>query len=289
VVTAVGSVPDGGSSGLAPSTILLLAWNPVTQHWIVAFDASKDPSYQSNTQQGEGPGLVDDPGGQGPQVAVVHDQPQSSDLLYWLDSVGGNSGALHIGVVRYMHGLANLVYANTFDEGHIGPSDGLPTTQSGVSVIATAPHQQIQVTAPWLTDADSRSHAARMYSVTLARVDSDGSYRVVADSRPYLGVGTAIAAGTTGPTVRFVEPGSPAASVLMVGDILKDVSGSALSTAPEGLNGPIVVDQIAVLHPGDSVSLEILRHGNPTTVRIKLGQWSLAGADDIGRLMLVPM
>lgn len=288
-MTAVGSVQDGGSSGLAPSTILLLAWDPVTQHWMLAFDASKDPSYQSNTQQGQGPGLVDDPSGQGPQVAVVRDQPQGSDLLYWLDSIGGNSGALHVGVVRYVHQIANLVYANTFDEGHLGASDVLPSTQSGVSVVATAPHQQIQVTAPWLTDANSRSHAARMYSVTLALVDSDGSYRVVADTRPYLGVGTSIAAGTTGPTVTFVEPGSPAANVLMVGDVLKDVRGSTLSTAPEGLTGPIVVDQIAVLHPGDSVSLEILRHGNPTTVRIKLGQWSLAGADDISRLLLVPM
>ena len=290
VVTAVGSVQDGGASGFAPSTVLLLVWDPIALRWTEAFDASKEQAYQTSSQQGAGPGLVD-LNDVGPQVAVIHDQPGGgADLLYWVNSIGGNSGALLIGIVHYVHQIATLTYSDNGDEAHVGTFD-VPTTASpGVAIVGSAPNQQVQVTLPWLTGADSRSQAARMYSFTVAPAPSSyDSYVVVSDTRSYVGVGLSTVDGTTQGRVGYVDPASPAAHLLQVGDLITGVLSSQLpASVAADLIGPVVLDEIAILNPGDTAALQVSRGGRQLVVPIKLGQWSQV-ASDMGGPQLDPM
>ncbi len=276
VLTAVGTVQDGGSSGLAPSTVLLLTFDSFANRWTEAFDASQEPSYQSNSQQGGGPGLgnLTSPG---PQVALIHDQPDGgADLLYWVDSVGGNSGRLIVGIVHFASGVATLVYSEDGDEGHVGSFDVPTNIPAGVGVAGTGPNQTVQITLPWLTAADSRSQAARMYTRTLAP-NWTGYYQVVADDRPYVGVAISPLPGRSQARVESVDPTSPANGELKVGDILTGVADTALGSDITGaLIGPPVIDEVAILRPDATVTLQIVRNGQPSTVTLQLARWSSA-------------
>ncbi len=275
VVTAVGTVADGGSSGLAPSTVLLLTFDSQANRWTKTFDASQEQSYQASTQQGAGPGLVD-PTGAGPQVELIHDHPAGgADLLYWLNSVGGNSGNLIVGIVHFATGVATLVYSEDGDEGHVGSFDVPISTTAGVRVIGSGPRQTVQIALPWLTAADSRSQATRMYTRTLA--PNRTGYQVVADDRPYVGVAIAPLVGGTEARVESVDPKSPASGELEVGDILTGVVGTALSNnITSALIGPPVIDEVAILRPGAAVTLRIVRNGQSSDVTLRLAHWSSA-------------
>jgi hypothetical protein len=276
VVTAVGTVQDGGSSGLAPSTVLLLTFDPLADLWTKTFDASQEQSYQATTQQGAGPGLVD-PTSAGPQLALIHDQPNGgADLLYWVNSVGGNSGNLIVGIVHFATGVATVMYSEDGDEGHVGSFDVPTSAPAGVSVTGSGPQQTVQITLPWITAADSRSQAARMYTRTLAPIWS-GSYQVIADDRPYVGVAISPLPGGTEARVESVDPNSPAGGELKVGDIITGVADTALgSNVISTLIGPPVIDEVAILQPGAMVTLDIIRNGQPSTVTLRLAHWSSA-------------
>jgi hypothetical protein len=276
-ITALGSVEDGGSSGLAPSTVLLLAWDAVANRWTEAFDASREQSYQASSQQGSGPGLVDLTAA-GPQVAVIHDQPGGgADLLYWVNSVGGNSGNLIVGIVHFARDIATLTYSEHGDEGHVDSFDVLSSTPAGVTVTGSSPHQMVQITLPWITAADDRSQAARMYSRTLAPTADYDSYQVVADDRPYVGVAISPLTGGRQARVESIDPNAPASGVLRVGDILTGVAETALGAGITGsLLGPPVIDEVAILHPGNTVTLQIIRDGQPSHVTLRLAQWGPA-------------
>jgi hypothetical protein len=283
IVTAVGTVEDGGSSGLAPSTVLLLTFDPFANRWTRAFDASQEQSYQTSTQQGAGPGLVD-PTRAGPQIALIHDQPAGgADLLYWVNSVGGNSGKLIVGIVHFASGIATLTYSEAGDEGHIGSFDVPTSTPAGVSVSGSSPQQMAQITLPWITAADSRSQAARMYTRTLAPIWS-GSYQVVADDRPYVGVAVSPLTGGTEARVESVDPNSPASGVLKVGDILTAVADTGLgSNITSTLIGPPIIDEVAILQPEMTVTLQIVRNGTSSNVTLRLAHWSPA-ADALAKI-----
>jgi PDZ domain len=276
-VTAVGSVQDGGSSGFAPSTVLLLAWDSVASRWTEAFDASREQSYQASSQQGAGPGLVDLTGA-GPQVAVVHDQPKgAADLLYWVNSVGGNSGNLIVGIVHFARDIASLTYSENGDEGHVDSFDVPITASAGVTVTGSTPHQVVQITLPWITTADDRSQAARMYTRTLAPTSDYDSYQVVADNRPYVGVAITPLTGGTEARVNSVDPNSPASGLLRVGDILTGAADTPLAAnITRGLLGPPVIDEVAVLQPGTTVTLQFIRNGQPSHVTLRLARWGTA-------------
>ena len=276
VVTAIGTIQDGGSSGLAPTTVLLLTFDPLANRWTEAFDASQEPSYQANSQQGAGPGVVS-PTGSGPQIALVHDQPAGgADLLYWVNSVGGNSGKLIVGIVHFASGVATLTYSEDGDEGHVGSFDVPTSTPAAVSVTGTGPNQTVQITLPWITAADSRSQAARMYTRTLAP-NWTGYYQVIADDRPYVGVAISPLPGRTQARVESVDPTSPANGELHVGDILTGVADTALGTTiTSTLIGPPVIDEVAILQPETTVTLQIVRNGTSSDVTLRLAHWSAA-------------
>jgi hypothetical protein len=278
VVTAVGSVQDGGTSGFAPSTVLLLAWDRVASRWTEAFDASREQSYQANSQQGGGPGLVDLTGA-GPQVAVVHNQPNgTADLVYWVNSVGGNSGNLIVGIVHFARDIATVTYSEDGDEAHVDSFDVPSGQPAGVTVAGSAPHQVVQITLPWITAADDRSQAARMYTQTLAPTADYDSYHVVTDNRPYVGVAITPLVGGLQARVTSVDPTAPASGLLRVGDILTGVSDTPLAAnlTRGGLLGPPVIDEIAILEPGATVTLQFIRNGQPSHVTLRLAEWSAA-------------
>ncbi len=283
VVTAIGTVQDGGSSGMAPTTVLLLTFDPLANRWTEVFDASQEQSYQTNTQQGAGPGLVD-PTRAGPQIALIHDQPDGgADLLYWVNSVGGNSGKLIVGIVHFATGIATLVYSEDGDEGHVGSFDVPTSTPPGVSVTGTDPNQTVQIALPWITAADSRSQAARMYTRTLAP-NWTGYYQVVVDDRPYIGVAISPLLGGSQARVESVDPSSPANNELQVGDIITGLAGTALgSNITSTLIGPPIIDEAAILQPGVTVTLQIVRNGTSSNVTLRLAHWSSA-ADALAKI-----
>ena len=127
-----------------------------------------------------------------------------------------------------------------------------------------------------------------MYSFTVAPAPSSyDSYVVVSDTRSYVGVGLA---GVDGNDVRSGRnrPASPAAHRLQVGDLISGVVGSQLpASVAADLIGPVVLDEVAILNPGDTAALQVSRRGR-LVVPITLGHWSQV-ASDMGGPQLDPM
>jgi hypothetical protein len=274
-ITAVG--PVSVQPGFATSTVLLIAWDELAKRWTVSFDALHQPSWQASSQLGKGPGLVNLTN-QGPRIAVVHDQPHGkSDLLYWLNSIGGNTSVVMVGIVHFQDQIANLAYSYSGEDGHVFGFDVPPKNSSTVvKVIGKTPHQEVEVTQPWLSAADSESDAVRMYSIEIAPISTDfnvnfDQYHIVKDDMPYVGVGLNLHS-----TVVYVYQASPAFGELRVGDIITGVEESPLPLSiAEGLNGPSVIDAVELFRPGDVIFLKILRDGTPIVIHLRLAQWPL--------------
>jgi 2-alkenal reductase len=85
-------------------------------------------------------------------------------------------------------------------------------------------------------------------------------------ARPYLGIqGQATQMGVQ---VMEIEAGGPAANGgLEVGDVIVGVSGDADSDADEALDTILFENK-----PGDTVTLDVIRNGQPTTVDVTLGE-----------------
>jgi S1-C subfamily serine protease len=89
----------------------------------------------------------------------------------------------------------------------------------------------------------------------------DGNYE-----RPYLGISAQ--ASFQGVQVMEVEPDGPAAKAgLQPGDIITGVQGEDNQDASEALD-TILFDR----KPGDTVTLDVLRNGESTSVTITLGE-----------------
>lgn len=266
-VTAVGPVT---SSGFATSLVLVLAWDSYVKRWTSVYDTLNQHSWQSSSQLGKGPGLVD-LAGTGPQVRIIYNQSGGrADLLYWLNSIEGNTGYLIVGVVHFQSQIATQVYSFSQAFGHIFSMDQPSKEPIGAAVIGNKSHQELKITLPWLTPVDSESQAARMYYLTVAAQPKDyDSYQPVYDDQSYVGVGV-----NNSSVVGYVDPHSPANGVLRVGDVIEGVSGSTLSTKDEmNLNGPKAVEEVALCQPGQVIKMGVLRDGHPLTVTLKLAQW----------------
>jgi hypothetical protein len=272
VVTAIGPV---NSSELAPSLVLVLAWDSYVKRWTSVYDTLHQPSWQTTTQIGKGPGLV---GGNdaGPEVRAIYDQRDGrADLLYWLNSIEGNSSYLIVGVVHFQNQIATQTLAFSQAFGHIEQMDQPSTATIGAAVVGDKPHQSIKVTLPWLTPDDSESQGARMYYLTFAAQRKDeGSFLQTYDSQSYVGVGLSTDASSEPSTVEYVDPNSPANGVLKVGDVVESVVGSTLRPTTY-LIGPKVIEEIALDQPGQTVKLNIERGGQPMTVSLTLAQWPI--------------
>jgi S1-C subfamily serine protease len=63
---------------------------------------------------------------------------------------------------------------------------------------------------------------------------------------------------------------------LEVGDVITGMVGSTLTAAAaQNLNGPVVIEDVALLHPGNRVTLNVIRGGSPITIGITLAQRNL--------------
>jgi hypothetical protein len=266
-VTAVGTPL---TTGFARSTVLLLAWDSIAQRWSAVFDAAKQVSYRVTLRHdGSGPGLLDR-SENGPRVTLVHDQPnRGADLVYWLNSVQGDSSVLIVGVVHYENKVANLVWSFRAAE------DGGPLTRTaGVAITGRANQQQIMVTVPWHTQADRGRTAVRSYSFVIAPAPQNAfdSYTVVSDDRPLVGVGlTAVPRSTQG-KVAYLPAGSQAQGALQIGDLIDGIDH--VSPTTHSHLGPAVIDEVALHHPGDTIALDIERRGQRRVVAVRIGQWN---------------
>lgn len=274
-VTAVGPV---NSSGFATSIVLVVAWDSYVKRWTSVYDTLNEPSWQTSSQFGKGPGLVNAEDA-GPQVRVIRDQPHGqSDLLYWLNSIAGNTNYLIVGVVHFQHQIATQEYSFSQSYGHIYSMDQPSHATTGAEVIGAKPHQRVRITLPWLTSVDSESQAARIYYFTIAPLPkSFNEYQAVYNNQSYVGVGLGSDQGRHPSTVEFVDPDSPANEKLRVGDVIEGVVGSTLPAQDSKyLLGPKVIEEVALYRPGQSIELDVLRGGQPLTVKLKLAQWPVS-------------
>jgi len=277
VVTAIGPV---SSSELAPSLVLVLAWDSYVKRWTSVYDTLHQPSWQTTTQIGKGPGLV---GGNdaGPEVRAIYDQRDGrADLLYWLNSIEGNSSYLIVGVVHFQNQIATQTLSFSQAFGHIEQMDQPSKATIGAAVIGDKPHQSIKVTLPWLTSDDSESQGARIYYLTFAAQRKDeGSFIQTYDNQSYAGVGLSTDVSSHPSTVEYVDPNSPSNGVLKIGDVVEGVVGSTLRSTTY-LLGPKVIEEVALDQPGQIVKLSIIRNGQPMTVSLKLAQWPIDQPSD---------
>jgi hypothetical protein len=288
VVSASGPPPKALTArdqGWLTSTLLLLVWDSPSRTWRVAFNAAAQPDYEASSNAGAtGPGLVL-AGHRGPSFAVLHDEPGDvSDLEYWLDTVGGNSEILLLGIVHYTHTRADLAWFTTGEFAH--PQLAPPSVQ----VVGAAPHQRLRVTAPWVTSVDNRSFAVRMYHYFVAQTALNArgpQYAVVNDDQSWVGVGLVYGKREPAGLVGYVCQHAPASRVLRKGDEILDVRGAKPAVA-WGLAVDIpVVDQVAHFYPGGTIRLDVVRQGRHIVVPVTLGEWPLNGnplpasADDL--------
>jgi hypothetical protein len=234
------------------------------------YDTINQPSWQTSSQFGKGPGLVNLTD-QGPRVEVIHDQPQGrADLVYWLNSIEGNQGDLIVGALHFKNQIATQVFSFSQAFGHVSSMDQPSKATTGATVIANKPDQELKITLPWLTPADSASQAARMYFLTIAAKPKDfDAYVQVYDDQSYVGTGL-----SNSSVVEYVDPQSPANGNLHVGDIIEGVVGSTLPAKDmTNLIGPNVVEEVAQYQPGQIITLRVLRAGQTRFVALELAQW----------------
>ncbi len=85
-------------------------------------------------------------------------------------------------------------------------------------------------------------------------------------ARPYLGIQAQ--ATLQGVAVMEVEAGGPASiGGLQAGDIITGISGDASTDPSQALDAILFENK-----PGDTVTLDVIRNGQPTTVDVTLGE-----------------
>jgi hypothetical protein len=220
-------------------------------------------------------------------------------LVYWVPAVAGNTTVWLIGVVNFTNQLANLAWSDQLNIAHIDsyavkPRNPFPSPV----VVGRSPHQQLLVTAPWETADDNQSYAIRQYSFEVTAVQQgpgEWNYEAVNDTRSFVGVEVAIDVQAGVPLgdakIAYVYPDSPAHGKLHVGDLVEGVAGAKTPTNAMGLNGPAVIDQVALFYPGEKIHLEVDRAGQSMNVLITLGPWSPSIQDyvQVGQNILVSM
>ena len=274
-ITAVGTAPP---QGLVPTTVVLIAWDSYALRWTSVFDAAQQSSYQTESQMGQkGPGLIA-PEQPGPQVAVIHDLPgNSASLVYWVQAIGGNTSSWVIGIVNFKDQTAGLDWYGSQNLAHIFAYGVKPKVPfPAPRVIGRAPHQELRVAGPWETPDDNQSYAVRQYSYVIAYSGDPPHYQVADDTRSLVGVEVSTSASKLGAKVEAVYPGTPAQGKLEAGDIIESVVGGPHPPDAKYLNGPQVIDQVALYYPAQHIVLRVKRGNMQLVVPITLGRWSPA-------------
>ncbi len=225
----------------------------------------------------KGPGLIA-PEQPGPQVAVIHDLPgNSASLVYWVQAIGGNTSSWVIGIVNFKDQTAGLDWYGSQNLAHIFAYGVKPKVPfPAPRVIGRAPHQELRVAGPWETPDDNQSYAVRQYSYVIAYSGDPPHYQVADDTRSLVGVEVSTSASKLGAKVEAVYPGTPAQGKLEAGDIIESVVGGPHPPDAKYLNGPQVIDQVALYYPAQHTVLRVKRGNMQLVVPITLGRWSPA-------------
>ena len=260
-----------------PEDLRLLAWDRYARRWLVVFNAATYRtyvSYEADAPMGSGsllgsapgsgsPLLPPSAGASGVHVAAIHDRPGGrADLLVWANLQYADGPALTAAIISYNGLTARVTW--TF----ASPEPG------SVSVIGAAPRQRIEVATDWVPPVDPHCCPAGPYRFTVARIrglSATGQpYQAVSDTRPWLGAFISYPQSATSATpaeVISVIPGSPAAGVLRPLDLLTGIAGASPGSA---VLGPAVAGELASRHAGQVIRLDIIRHGAPMTVTLRL-------------------
>lgn len=244
IVTAVG-LP--GQIGV-PANVIILAWDAAAHRWTSVFDGSKQEL--PNFSQPPDLLLPQDQDISSLRAVPIHAAPGAGlDVVVSASRSAGSHTTLAVGVVHFEKNVAQLIWS---------------FSDRGGEATVTGPARKIQrlaITATYQTAVDAGCCPIRDYHLTVGKVA--GSYKVLSDDRPFLGITVMLASldRAAKAVVVRVAPGSPADGVLRVGDILTAVDGDP-PVDPEGLLGPGVIDQVALHHPGDKLALDVERQGS---------------------------
>ncbi|MGD0272424.1 MAG: PDZ domain-containing protein [Gaiellaceae bacterium] len=271
--------PAVGELGLHPAELQVVSWDPIAKRWNAIFDAQKNKVLQqqygtivSNEYVTSPPDMtptaepVLDPTAEGDvnQVAFVRfGGEKTPDLVFTTTQNYGGSGVPgNLAVVGFKRSEANVLYLWYGDGG------------AGFRVAGSGLNQTLDASAQFWTAVDAHCCPIRAYSFVIGSGGEQG-ITSIRDDRPWLGlfVKAEREMDSTSPVrVVGVVPGTPAASVFQEGDVITALVGAKVSE-DQGLLGPALLDQIALLKAGVTASFKVDRGGQTLTLTAKLGSY----------------
>jgi hypothetical protein len=271
--------PSVGELGFHPAELQVVSWDSIAERWNVIFDAQKDKEYQqqfgtivSNQYISSPPDLstgataILDRTADGDvnQISFVHfGNEKNADLVFTTTQSYGGSGSPGSLVVVGFQGGESAVRYLWFGDGGVG-----------FRVVGTGSNQTLAASAQFWTPVDAHCCPIRTYSFVVGGGGEQG-ITSIRDDRPWLGLFVkAERENESGSPVRVVGvvPGSPAATLFREGDVITALVGAKVSEN-QGLLGPALVDQIALLKAGTTASFRVRRDSVTTTVTVKLGSY----------------
>ena len=271
--------PAVGNLGFHPAELQVLSWDSIAERWNVVYDAQKDKEYQqqfgttvSNQYVSPTPDLpaastpVLDPTADGDvnQIAFVRfgSDKRASLVFATTQSYGGSGVPGNLVVLGFESGEASLRYLWFGDGG------------AGFKVVGSGANQTLAASAQFWTPVDAHCCPVRAYSFVVGE-DAEHTITSLRDDRPWLGLFVRARqemASDSPLEVTNVVDGSPAASLIQVGDVITEIVG-AKTSKDQGLLGSALVDQLALEKAGSSVTLRIERGGATKTVTVELGSY----------------
>jgi hypothetical protein len=271
--------PAVGELGFHPAELQVVSWDPIAKRWNVIFDAQKYKALQqqfgtvasneyitSSADLSAAASPILDPTAEGDvnQVAFVHFGGQKrADLVFsTTQSYGGSGSPGNLAVVGFQGGEANLLYLWYGDGG------------AGFKVAGSGLNQTLAASAQFWTPVDAHCCPIRAYNFVIGSGGAQG-ITSIKDDRPWLGlfVKAEREMESSSPVrVIGVVPGSPAESLFREGDMITALVGAKVSK-DQGLLGPALIDQVALLEAGASASFKVERGGRTITITAKLGSY----------------
>lgn len=256
VVTSAGRGEHGAAVPGGTGDIQVLVYDPVTKRWNVSLDAAGKVSVPGDV--GPARPLLD----QTTTLAQVRAEPvwfagdPAPDLLiYGLDE-GVNHPTGEAAVIQFRSGTADVVWRTALQ--NMGPP----------RIVGAPRRQQIRLAADYVTSQGGACCPVRTFHQTIGQ--ADGSIVVTADDRPYLGAWVQPSYDHPGGAlVLEVNPDSPAASVLRVGDVILSVAGQQTPRPGPDIIGQ--VDQLAASSAGSEVTLRVRRGTQTLNLPVRLG------------------
>ncbi len=270
--------PAVGEFGFHPAQLQVLSWDPLAERWNVVFDAQKTKQFQQqygtafsnqyvsappDLPAASAPVLDRTAEGEVQQVAFVRFAgAETTDLVFTIiQNYGGSGSPGSLVVVSLEGGEANVRYL-WFGDGGVG-----------FRVVGPGSERELAARAQFWTPVDAHCCPIRDYSFTVGAGAND-TITSIRDDRPWLGLFVKAQhefESESALDVVDVVPGSPAASAgFRKGDVITELVGAATSE-DLGLNGPALIDQLALLKAGDEATVRVKRGSGTLEIGAELG------------------